>query len=50
MKTLEVIAGIATGAVFCVWIGYLAVRLLGNARANKDAYDRDSERHVMPKK
>ena len=40
MKTMQVIDGILAGAIFLTYLGYLAVRLLGNCRAYKDEQDR----------
>jgi hypothetical protein len=58
MKALEVISGILAGAIFLTYLGYLAVRLLGNCRDNKDEYDRkegkiyheEAKKYIMPKK
>ena len=57
MKTMQVISAILAGAIFLTYLGYLAVRLLGNCREYKDKQDRGVDqiyqneiRHKMLKK
>ena len=44
MKAIEITSGILAGAIFLTYLGYLAVRLLGNCREYKDEQDRNVDR------